>query len=128
MPHRPGMTGVAHCVFATRGGVAWVMNWVASSMAVPSGVGIIIQNGTSMRVPAIGANGDLDIALGGEVFDHGAVRDVARDRREIHRADHDRAMIALLGLDGFHALEIELEVVAHAAVENAGAGAAGVRR
>src|SRR5664280_3250928 len=31
-----------HCVLATRGGDAWVLNWVASSMAVPSGVGMII--------------------------------------------------------------------------------------
>ena len=45
-----------HCVLATRGGDAWVMNWVASSMAVPSGVGITIRNGTRIRVPAIGAN------------------------------------------------------------------------
>jgi hypothetical protein len=45
----------AHCVLATRGGVAWVMNWVASSMAVPSGVGTAIRNGTRMRVPATGA-------------------------------------------------------------------------
>ena len=32
--------------------------------------------------------GDLDIALGGELFDHGAIGDIARDRREIDRADH----------------------------------------
>jgi hypothetical protein len=44
----------AHCVLATRGGVAWVMNWVASSVAGPSGVGIRIQNGTRIRVPATG--------------------------------------------------------------------------
>jgi hypothetical protein len=46
----------SHCVLATRGGVAVVMNWVASSMAGPSGVGIFIRNGTRMRVPATGAN------------------------------------------------------------------------
>ena len=46
---------LGHCVLATRGGVAWVMNWVASSMAVPSGVGTTIRNGTRMRVPASGA-------------------------------------------------------------------------
>jgi hypothetical protein len=51
---RPGHE--AHCVFATRGGVAWVTNWVASSTPMPSGVGIIMRNGTRMRVPAIGAN------------------------------------------------------------------------
>jgi len=45
-----------HCVLATRGGVAWVMNWVASSVAGPSGVGIRIQNGTRIRVPATGTN------------------------------------------------------------------------
>jgi hypothetical protein len=44
-----------HCVFATRGGVAVVMNCVASSIAVPRGVGITIRNGTRMRVPATGA-------------------------------------------------------------------------
>jgi hypothetical protein len=43
-------------VFATLGGVAVVMNDVASSIAGPSGVGIFIQNGTRMRVPATGAN------------------------------------------------------------------------
>src|ERR1700704_2597040 len=52
----PAMTEIRHhCVLATRGGDAWVMNWVASSIAVPSGVGITIRNGTRMRVPAIGA-------------------------------------------------------------------------
>jgi hypothetical protein len=45
-----------HCVLATRGGVACVTNWVASRTPMPSGVGIIIRNGTRMRVPAIGAN------------------------------------------------------------------------
>ena len=44
-----------HCVFATCGGVACVMNSVACSIAVPSGVGITIRNGTRMRVPATGA-------------------------------------------------------------------------
>jgi hypothetical protein len=44
-----------HCVFATRGGVAVVTNCVASSMALPSGVGIFMRNGTRMRVPRIGA-------------------------------------------------------------------------
>jgi len=34
---------VRQFVFATRGGVAVVMNWVASSMAVPSGVGITMR-------------------------------------------------------------------------------------
>ena len=37
-------------------------------------------------------------------------------------------MIALLGLHRFHALVVELEVVAQAAVEDACAGAAGIRR
>jgi hypothetical protein len=44
-----------YCVLATRGGVAEVMNWVASSIAEPSGVGITIRKGTKMRVPASGA-------------------------------------------------------------------------
>ena len=50
-----GAAADGHCVLATRGGEAWVMNWVASSIAVPSGVGITIRNGTRMRVPATGA-------------------------------------------------------------------------
>lgn len=41
-------------VFATRGGIADVTNDVASSIAKPSGVGMLIRNGTRMRVPAIG--------------------------------------------------------------------------
>ncbi|MGY3436231.1 hypothetical protein ACVWWI_000655 [Bradyrhizobium sp. USDA 3686] len=45
-----------YCVFATLGGWALVMKEVASSMAGPSGVGTFSQNGTRMRVPAIGAN------------------------------------------------------------------------
>ena len=49
-------TRTVHCVFATRGGVAWVTNWMASRTPMPSGVGIIIRNGTRMRVPAMGAN------------------------------------------------------------------------
>ena len=51
--------------------------------------------------------------------------DVARDWREIDLllADHGRAVIAALGLHHFHALEIELEVVAQPAVEDAGSGA-----
>jgi hypothetical protein len=48
--------GQAYCVFATLGGWALVMKDVASSMAGPSGVGTFSQNGTRMRVPAIGAN------------------------------------------------------------------------
>ena len=52
----PRNDGVHQFVFATRGGEGVVMNWVASSIAGPSGVGIFIQNGTRMRVPAIGAN------------------------------------------------------------------------
>src|SRR4051794_3008010 len=43
-----------YCVFATRGGVADVTNEVASSIAGPKGVGIVIRNGTRMRVPATG--------------------------------------------------------------------------
>jgi hypothetical protein len=58
-PPRPSPArgeGEDQFVLATLGGVAWVMNWVASSMATPSGVGITIRNGTRMRVPATGAN------------------------------------------------------------------------
>src|SRR4051794_39078475 len=51
----PGMTE-SYCVFATRGGVAVETNCVASKTPMPSGVGIIMRNGTRMRVPAIGAN------------------------------------------------------------------------
>jgi len=46
----------AYCVLATRGGWAEVTKLVASSMAGPSGVGTFSQNGTRMRVPAMGAN------------------------------------------------------------------------
>lgn len=45
-----------YCVLATRGGTGVVMNWVASSIAGPSGVGIFSQNGARIRVPASGAN------------------------------------------------------------------------
>ena len=41
-------------VFATLGGAAVVMNDVASSIAGPNGVGIVMRNGTRTRVPAIG--------------------------------------------------------------------------
>ena len=54
-PRARGEVKKRQFVLATRGGVAWVMNWVASSMAVPSGVGTAIRNGTRMRVPATGA-------------------------------------------------------------------------
>ena len=47
---------ISQFVFATRGGEAVVTKLVASSIAGPSGVGIFIQNGTRMRVPATGAN------------------------------------------------------------------------
>ena len=53
---RSGSSGCdeSYCVFATRGGAAVVTNDVASSMAWPSGVGIVMRNGTKRRVPAIG--------------------------------------------------------------------------
>ena len=47
--------GDRYCVLGARG-LACVMNCVASSIAVPSGVGITMRNGTRKRVPAIGAN------------------------------------------------------------------------
>jgi|GEM_PF-6592483 len=43
-------------VFATRGGSADVTNDVASSIAGPNGVGIVMRKGTRIRVPAIGTN------------------------------------------------------------------------
>src|SRR5712675_2063477 len=43
-----------HCVFATLGGAAVVTKLVASSTAGPNGVGMVMRNGTRMRVPAIG--------------------------------------------------------------------------
>jgi len=43
-------------VFATLGGAAVVMNDVASSIAWPNGVGMVMRNGTRTRVPAIGTN------------------------------------------------------------------------
>jgi hypothetical protein len=51
-----GYGSAPYWVFATLGGWALVMKEVASSMAGPSGVGTFSQNGTRMRVPAIGAN------------------------------------------------------------------------
>jgi hypothetical protein len=45
-----------HCVFATRGGTATVLNCVASSTAGPNGVGMVMRNGTRIRVPAIGTS------------------------------------------------------------------------
>jgi len=59
---RTGQCGVKtdsadYCVFETvRGGAAVVTNWVASSTAVPIGVGTDSRNGASTRVPAIGAS------------------------------------------------------------------------
>ena len=43
LPRKGGGRANDYCVLATRGGVAWVMNWVASSIAVPSGVGTVIR-------------------------------------------------------------------------------------
>jgi len=51
----PRNDGRRQFVFATRGGVAVVMNCVAWSMATPSGVGITMRNGTRIRVPSTGA-------------------------------------------------------------------------
>ena len=48
-----------HCVFtfaAARGGLATETNWVACSTPVPTGVGNENRNGTSTRVPEIGAS------------------------------------------------------------------------
>jgi hypothetical protein len=55
LPRKGGGRRETYCVFATRGGVAVVMNCVASSIATPSGVGITMRNGTRMRVPSTGA-------------------------------------------------------------------------
>ena len=41
-------------VFATLGGIAVVTNDVASSIAGPNGVGMVMRKGTRTRVPAIG--------------------------------------------------------------------------
>src|ERR1700722_17170242 len=70
--------------------------------------------------------GDFDVALRREVFDHGAIGDVPRDRREIDRADHYRTLIALFGPYRFHPLVVEFKIVAHASVENGSAGAASI--
>ena len=43
-------------VFATLGGAAVVMNDVASSIAWPNGVGMVMRKGTRTLVPAIGTN------------------------------------------------------------------------
>jgi len=44
-----------YCVFGECG-LACATKWVASSIAVPSGVGTTMRNGTRKRVPGIGAN------------------------------------------------------------------------
>src|SRR5262245_27223130 len=51
---RKGRTEEAQFVFATLGGAAVVRDDVASSMAGPHGVGMVMRKGTMMRVPAIG--------------------------------------------------------------------------
>src|SRR5437016_12966981 len=43
-----------YCVFATLGGAAVVTKLVASRIAGPNGVGMVMRNGTRTRVPAIG--------------------------------------------------------------------------
>jgi hypothetical protein len=43
-----------YCVFGECG-LAWVMNCVASTIAVPTGVGTTMRNGTKRRVPGSGA-------------------------------------------------------------------------
>ncbi len=109
---------------AALAGAGVVTNSVASSMATPSGVGTTMRYGTSTRGSGDRHQGHFDIALGGEIFDGGAVGHIAGDRREIDGADDGRPAIALLGLHAFHALVVELEIVAHAAVEDRRAGAA----
>ena len=51
---RGEVTLQAQFVFATLGGAAVVTNDVASSIAGPNGVGMVMRKGTRMRVPAIG--------------------------------------------------------------------------
>jgi hypothetical protein len=53
---KEGAAPAYYCVFAGCGGAAEVWNSVASSTAVPSGVGTCRRNGTRMRVPAIGTS------------------------------------------------------------------------
>ena len=53
---RPQAESLTQFVFATLGGAAVVMNDVASSIAGPNGVGMVMRNGTRTRVPAIGTN------------------------------------------------------------------------
>jgi hypothetical protein len=55
-PYDSKVLSQPYCVFATCGGIACVTKDVASSMAVPSEVGITMRNGTRMRVPAIGTS------------------------------------------------------------------------
>jgi hypothetical protein len=53
----PREYGLHHCVLASaRGGSATETNCLASSTPGPSGVGMAKRNGTSTRVPAIGAS------------------------------------------------------------------------
>src|SRR4051794_38708353 len=71
---------------------------------------------------------DLHVAGLSQIFNHRTVGYVARDRREIDRADQRRAAIALVRLDVLHALVVELELIAHAAVEYRRGASARVRR
>ena len=65
-----------------------------------------------------GGEPELDVAQLREILDRIAIANVPRDWRKGHRADHGDALVATLRSDPVEALEGELKVVAHAAIED----------
>src|SRR5262249_39518404 len=61
---------------------------------------------------------ELHIAQLHEILDRVALGNVPRDRRKAHRTDHGHALVAPLRPHPLEPLEGELEVIAHAAVED----------
>ena len=106
----------------------WRRNRSPAARPSPNGVGTEKRNGTSTRVPAIGASHISMSRCAIEILDRGPLGPMAGDRRVEHGADHDRALIALVGLHLIHALEHEVDVDALAAVEDRDPALAGVRR
>src|SRR5580700_224562 len=80
------------------------------------------QPGTSDR-----GKPHLHVALLDQIFDGGTLRDVPGDRHEVDRAHHHGTLVAFFRLDLVQALEDELQVVAHAAVEHRQRPLAGLR-
>ena len=76
--------------------------------AMPIGVGIETRNGTSTRVPAIGASQTSMSRWAARYLIAARLGHIAGDRHEIDRADHHRALIAFLGPHHVHPLEVDL--------------------